>query len=147
MSLSHTRSGLRAAIALIAGLAATTLALAAMSPAQQAIHDGLVTSARGADPAFKEFSIERGRVFFAATHQGGKPATPSCTTCHSADPRKAGSTRAGKPIEPMAASVNPKRFTDAKEVDKWFRRNCTDVLGRECTPLEKGDVMVYLLSL
>lgn len=147
MSIDLHRHGSRIAMALFLALAGSGLALAAMSPAQKAIHDNLAAAARAGDPAFKEFSIERGKTFFAATHQGGKPATPSCTTCHTADPKKAGSTRAGKVIDPMAASVNPRRFTDEKEVDKWYRRNCTDVLGRECTALEKGDVMVYLLSL
>lgn len=140
----HSRS---CAVAGLLALVGSGLALAAMSPAQQAIHDTFANSARGADPAFKAFSVERGKAFFTATHQGGKPATPSCTTCHTADPRKPGSTRAGKPIEPMAGSANPKRFTDEKEVEKWFGRNCGDVLGRACTPLEKGDVMIYLLSL
>jgi hypothetical protein len=31
-------------------------------------------------------------------------------------------------------------------VEKWFRRNCNDVLGRTCTPSEKADVMAYLLK-
>lgn len=147
MSTELRRRAGSLAAALLLALAGSGFALAAMSPAQKAIHDGLAAAARASDPAFKEFSIERGKAFFAATHQGGKPATPSCTTCHTADPRKAGTTRAGKAIDPMAASVNPRRFTDEKEMDKWYRRNCTDVVGRECTALEKGDVMVYLLSL
>jgi len=32
-------------------------------------------------------------------------------------------------------------------VDKWFRRNCKDVLSRECSAAEKADVMAYLISL
>ena len=32
------------------------------------------------------------------------------------------------------------------KVEKWFKRNCNDVLGRVCTPLEKGDVLSYLLT-
>lgn len=139
-----SRSGLAILALALAGAAGT--ALAAMSPAQQAIHDGYATAAKAQDAAFAQFSIERGRTFFLATHTGGKPATPSCTTCHTADPKKVGSTRANKPIDPMAGSINPKRFTDAKEVEKWYLRNCSDVLGRECTVIEKGDVMVYLLS-
>lgn len=123
------------------------VAMAAMSPAQQAIHDGYAAAAKAADPTFAGFSAERGKAFFAANHTGGKPATPSCTTCHTADPKQAGKTRAGKPIEPMAGSVNPKRYTDAKDVEKWYGRNCSDVLGRECTAREKGDVMAYLLAL
>lgn len=147
MTTKLHRHGGSIAVALFLAVAGSGLTFAAMSSAQKAIHDNLASAARAADPAFAAFSIERGKTFFAATHQGGKPATPSCTTCHTADPKKPGSTRAGKAIDPMAASVNPKRFTDEKEMEKWFGRNCADVLGRACTPLEKGDVMVYLLSL
>jgi hypothetical protein len=80
-------------------------------------------------------------------HTGGKTETPSCTTCHTSELKKPGQTRAGKEIAPMAASVNAKRFTDPAEVEKWFKRNCSDVLGRECAATEKSDVLAYLLSL
>jgi hypothetical protein len=53
---------------------------------------------------------------------------------------------AGKSIEPVAVSVSPARYTDPAKVEKWFRRNCTEVLGRECTPLEKGDWLTYVIS-
>jgi hypothetical protein len=78
---------------------------------------------------------------------GGKAATPSCSTCHTSDPRNVGHTRVGKPIQPMAVSRNPNRFTDAAKVEKWFRRNCKSVLGRECTPTEKGNYITYMMSL
>ena len=52
-----------------------------------------------------------------------------------------------KPIAPLAPAFNAKAFTDAAKSDKWFRRNCKDVLSRECSVAEKADVMVYLLSL
>lgn len=93
------------------------------------------------------FSLERGKAFFEAAHTGGKPATPSCTTCHGKDPRVAGQTRTGKVIEPMAASANPERFTDPAFIEKWFSRNCDTVLGRSCTATEKGDVITYLSRL
>ncbi|MEG7525318.1 MAG: DUF1924 domain-containing protein [Chromatiales bacterium] len=54
--------------------------------------------------------------------------------------------RTGKVIEPLAPSVNPKRFTDQRKVEKWFIRNCKWTLGRECSSQEKGDLLVYLLS-
>ncbi len=92
-------------------------------------------------------SAERGRALFTARHSGGKPDTPSCTTCHGTDLRAFGKTRAGKPIEPMALSVNPARLTDSKKAAKWFRRNCKSVLGRECTAAEKADVVAYLMSI
>ena len=92
------------------------------------------------------FSAERGKAFFLARHKGGKPATPSCTTCHTDSPLKAGKTRTGKVIQPMALSKTPDRYSDPEKVEKWFRRNCKSVLGRECTPREKGDFLTYMIS-
>ncbi len=92
------------------------------------------------------FSAKRGKAFFLARHAGGKPATPSCTTCHTDSPLKAGKTRTGKVIQPMAISRTPDRYSDPEKVAKWFRRNCKSVLGRECTPREKGDFLAYMLS-
>lgn len=131
----------------IVAMCSTTAALAAMAPQQKAVYDSYVAAARASEPAFTDFSAERGKSFFQGQHAGGKAETPSCTSCHTTDLTKLGKTRAGKEIAPMAASVNPKRFTDPAEVEKWFRRNCGDVLGRECTNAEKGDVLAYLLSL
>jgi mono/diheme cytochrome c family protein len=135
------------ALGAAAALSIATAALAAMTPAQQALHAQFVTEAKAADPAFAGFSADRGKVFFRDRHTGGKPDTQVCTECHTTDLTKQGKTRAGKDIEPMAASVNPKRYTDKAEVEKWFKRNCNDVLGRECTLAEKGDVLTYLLGL
>jgi hypothetical protein len=50
-------------------------------------------------------------------------------------------------LEPLAPSFNPRAFTDSAKVDKWLRRNCKDVLQRECSAREKADVMAYLTSL
>ena len=47
----------------------------------------------------------------------------------------------------MAPAANPERFTDAAKSAKWFRRNCNDVLGRECTSAEKADVLAWLVTL
>lgn len=113
-------------------------------PARDAILAAFTTEAKKADPAFAGFSAERGQAFWLAKQTGGKPDTPSCTSCHSQDPAAAGETRAGKRIEPMAVSKTPSRFTKVEEVTKWFVRNCNSVLGRECTALEKGDVITYL---
>ena len=56
-------------------------------------------------------------------------------------------TKTGKEIAPLAPATNPQRFADAAKVEKWFNRNCNDVLGRVCTAQEKGDVLAYLMSL
>jgi hypothetical protein len=100
-----------------------------------------------AEAGVSGFSAADGEALFQATHSGGKPDSPSCTSCHTSDPKAMGMTRAGKPIEPMAVSTNPKRFTDPAFVEKWFGRNCNTVLGRDCSAQEKGDVLAYLSAL
>ena len=88
-------------------------------------------------------SASRGDAFFHAQH-----GEWSCATCHTANPRSAGKHKiTGKAIEPLAPSANAKRFTNSAHVEKWFKRNCKDVLGRECSVTEKADVLAYLLSL
>jgi uncharacterized membrane protein len=87
---------------------------------------------------------EKGQDFFNTTH--GKEW--SCSTCHTKQPTAEGqhaSTR--KVISPLAPAANAKRFTDSAKTEKWFRRNCNDVLGRECTFSEKADVLSWLISL
>lgn len=126
---------------LFAAAAFSVSAVAAASP-RQAILDNYAKEAGVAT-----FSPERGKAFFEATHTGGKPDTPSCTTCHGKDPHQSGQTRAGKVIDPMAVSANPERFTDLKTVEKWFTRNCDTVLGRSCTATEKGDFIAYFSTL
>ncbi|MEW6167647.1 MAG: DUF1924 domain-containing protein [Pseudomonadota bacterium] len=107
-----------------------------LAPLQQQAHRD--------DAAFAGFSAARGRAFFAARH-GGKW---SCSSCHTTDPRQGGRHAAtGKVIAALAPSANPKRLRDPAKVEKWFRRNCKDVLERECTAAEKGDVITYLMSL
>jgi mono/diheme cytochrome c family protein len=69
----------------------------------------------------------------------------NCSTCHGSDLKGPGKhVKTGKVIEPMAPSVNSERLTDPKFMEKWFKRNCKWVMGRECTPQEKGDVLTYL---
>lgn len=96
-----------------------------------------------------EFSAERGKdMWFRefASPEGGKPR--SCTTCHTNNARVNGKhAKTGKPIKPMARSINPERLTDVKKIEKWFLRNCKWTLGRECSVQEKGDFLSYLRQL
>jgi len=86
----------------------------------------------------------RGQLFFNSSH--GHEWT--CATCHGAIPTRTGKHAAtGKAITPLAPAFNPKRFTDAAKTEKWFRRNCNDVVGRECTSAEKADLLAWLLTL
>lgn len=115
--------------------------------ARDAILADLAAQAKQADAAFADFSEDRGAAFFRATQPGGDRKTAACTACHTDDPKKPGqNAKTGKPIDPMAVSVNPARFTVKDDVEKWFRRNCKEVLGRECTPLEKGDFITFMAS-
>jgi calcineurin-like phosphoesterase len=94
------------------------------------------------------FDIERGKKYWHTEVKNKDNDILSCGTCHGSDLGKSGKHRTtNKIIEPMAASVNKERFTDEKKMEKWFKRNCNDTWGRECTAQEKGDILKYLLSL
>jgi len=88
--------------------------------------------------------MARGQQFFTTPH--GREW--SCASCHTQRPlaegRHAGT---GKTIAPLAPAANPARFADAAKTEKWFRRNCNDVVGRECSADEKADVREWLASL
>ena len=104
------------------------------------------SAAKAADPTFAGFSAARGKTLHTQTFTGGKPDTPSCTSCHGTDPRAAGRNATGRAIEPVALSAAPTRYTDPAKVEKWFKRNCTEVMGRECSPAEKGDWLSFMFG-
>ena len=120
---------------------------AAVGPGQQAVLDHFAELAKQADSQFSGFSAARGKAFFLARHTTGNVNTPSCSTCHTTNPRNEGQTTVGKTIAPMAVSRTPARFTDLAKVEKWFRRNCDTVIGRKCTLQEKGDFIAFMSSL
>jgi hypothetical protein len=121
-------------------------AAACADPRRDALLADLLAQARQVEPGFTGFSAERGATLYQATHMGGKQGTGSCTACHGKSPQDTGQTRAGKTIDPMAVSKNPARYTDKANVEKWFTRNCQDVLGRACTAREKGDFLTYMMG-
>lgn len=128
-------------VALLAGMSAH-----AASP--QEIQRGYAGDAKKENSQFKDFSTARGEQFYQAklSHSSGKQV--SCATCHTSDPKNSGAhERTRKVIQPLAPSANAERFTDPAKVEKWFKRNCQDVLERACTAQEKGDFIAYLLSL
>jgi len=124
---------------------AALLALAfALAPAHAADTTAASQMQRWSDVSGKPVSAERGRVFFNSRHGGEW----SCASCHGNPPTTSSRhASTGKTIAPLAPAFNPERFTDTAKVDKWFRRNCKDVLSRECTPVEKADVLAWLLQL
>jgi hypothetical protein len=100
---------------------------------------------QGAGP----FSATAGEALWNKTFVDAKTGKErNCATCHSTDLTKQGKhARTGKVIEPMAPSVNPKRYTEVKKIKTWFVRNCKWTLGRECTAQEKGDLLAFLKNL
>jgi len=124
-------------------IAALGLAGAAFAPLAQAATPAELLSgytAQAGSPAVPA----RGQQLFTTRH--GREW--SCSSCHGAVPIQTGKhASTGKSIGAMAPAFNPQRFTDSAKTEKWFRRNCNDVVGRECTPAEKADVLSWLLTL
>lgn len=135
--IPHTR-----AIAVLCALALS--APGAFAGARDEVLARYANEARAAEAGYSGASAANGEQLHRKRFAGGKPDTPACTSCHGDDARAAGRTKAGKAIEPMAVSVSPGRYTDPAKVEKWFRRNCLEVLGRECTPREKADWLAWM---
>jgi len=131
-----------AGLLLAASLGVAALPALAATPAE--ILSGFDDSSRADSARFGGFSAVRGEQFFKSTHGNDW----SCASCHTPSPLAPGKhAKTGKQIAPLAPAANPQRFTDAAKVEKWFKRNCSDVVGRACSAQEKGDVLAYLLSL
>lgn len=85
----------------------------------------------------------RGQQFFNAKH--GKEW--SCASCHDSLPdHETKHIVTGKVIQALSPVRNSARFSDPSKVEKWFKRNCNDVLGRECDAQEKADVLSWLMT-
>ena len=138
------RRPLLVALSMLAPMLLPVLALAG-DPARDALLAGYATQAKAQDATFTAFSPGRGEALFRGTFTGGDPRTTSCTACHTANPRQPGqNAKTGRPIDPVAVSANPARFTDRATVEKHFARDCRSVMGRDCTPLEKGDYIAFM---
>jgi len=124
----------------------TLLLLAAAGTVSAGAVDDLLGrySAAGAGP----FDPVRGATFWQARRPGPDGELRSCDDCHGDDFTRPGRhVRTRKPIDPLAPSVNPQRFTDLAGIEKWFRRNCDWTVGRECSAQEKGDLLAWLRTL
>lgn len=125
-------------------LVAATVLLAAPASADtpESLMRGYAEQARTASTSYAGPSPVAGRLLF---HQ--QPRDWSCATCHTNQPVATGRHAiTGKTIAPLSPVANPERFRDAAKVEKWFKRNCTDTLGRLCTSAEKADLISFLLS-
>lgn len=91
-------------------------------------------------------AAKRGEALFHQrfTHNSKMAA---CASCHTDNPLNAGQHAiTGKAIKPLAVAANGERFTDPAKVEKWFGRNCKEVVGRACTPAEKADFVTYMME-
>ena len=125
----------------------TLLLLTSMSPVfaetPASLVAGYAAEASSAEPGFMP-SVQRGQAFFTK-EWGVSKKMPNCTVCHGKNLRADGKhVVTDKRIAPLSPTANPERFTSSRKVEKWFRRNCTEVVGRECTAAEKADFIQFV---
>ena len=139
----HAHNYIKQGLRLFGAIAMAAVVNVAYAETPQNFLDTFAQEAKTQNPAFKGFSAKAGETFYKNKHGGDW----SCSSCHTDNPAAEGKhTVTGKLIQPLSPNANPARFTDAAKVNKWFKRNCNDVLKRECTPEEKGNLLTYLLS-
>jgi hypothetical protein len=92
------------------------------------------------------FDSTKGETLWTKSYSSNKDSQArSCATCHTENLASIGKhAKTRKPIEPLAPSVNPKRLTDVKTINKWLLRNCKWTMGRECTSEEKGHLLKFI---
>ena len=91
-------------------------------------------------------SAARGAEFYARRFNVSAKMS-ACTSCHTDSPAQPGRHAVtDKAIKPLAPNANAERFSDPAKVEKWFRRNCTEVVGRECSTAEKADFLAFLIG-
>lgn len=128
---------------LFAPLALAFGIVAAETPPQ--ILDGYSAEAARQQPGFEPRAARGGALYTQRFQVSEK--MPACTACHMERPAGGGRHAVtGKDIKPLAPAANTERLTDRARVEKWFRRNCTEVVGRECSAAEKADFLAFLLE-
>ena len=147
------------------------IASAARAETPQQILSVYAAQARVQEPSFGGFSAERGKAFYLEPHKvKGVTGLWSCASCHLKDARYSVLAHQTdipcrtchvindwehpdpkhakkRHIEPFAPSANPKRLSDPRYVETFLRLNCKLLLERECTTLEKGDVIAYMMTI
>jgi hypothetical protein len=122
-------------------LVATTIFAAGCAAAAPTTPSDLLASYQAAGA---QANPARGQALFTTRHG----AEWSCSSCHGAVPATPGRhVVTGKVIRPLAPAADAERFTDSAKTEKWFRRNCNDVLGRDCSTAEKADVLAWLIGI
>lgn len=108
--------------------------------------DQYAAHVKGIDPSYK-LTANAGRAFYVKKYTR-KGKEESCSSCHTDSPANEGKhAESGKPIQPLSPAVNAKRFSNLQHVEENFTKHCQDIIGRDCTPQEKGDYITYLLTI
>ncbi len=124
-------------------LGLTGISARASTPAEQQAQ--WAVAARAHDASFAP-SAARGKALYERPFNRSAEM-PNCVACHTANPNQQGKHAVtGKSIAPLSPTANPDRFADAAKTEKWFKRNCNDVIGRECTAAEKSDFVEFLMK-
>lgn len=124
---------------------ALVIAFAVHAETPKDVIAGYAREAARSQPGFSA-SAERGRDLFVRKWNV-TDRMPNCASCHTERPDNAGShVITAKPIKPLAPAANPERFSSLAKVEKWFRRNCTEVVGRACSAAEKADFVQFLAT-
>lgn len=114
-----------------------------MADTPASLVSGYAAEASKTQPGFIP-SAQRGQEFFTK-EWGVSKKMPDCTVCHGKNLKVDGKhVVTDKRIDPFSPEVNKERFTSLKKVEKWFNRNCTEVVGRECTAGEKADFIQFV---
>ena len=88
---------------------------------------------------------ERGRSFVARSW-GESRSPSSCASCHADQPNKTGRhALTGEPVAALSPTITPQRFSNPAKVEKRFKRDCNEVLGRMCTAAEKADFIKFAM--
>ncbi len=109
----------------------------------QQIGQTYAAEAATSQPAFTP-SAKRGEALFRQRF-AISDKMPTCASCHTDNPLATGQhVVTGKTVRPLAVAANGERFSDPAKVEKWFGRNCKEVIGRACTPAEKADFVAFM---
>jgi cytochrome c peroxidase len=127
----------------IATLGLLLISIAAQAETPQQIRQTYATEAAAQQAGFTP-SAKRGETLFRQRF-ALNDKMPACTSCHTDSPLNAGQHAVtGKSVKALAVAANAERFADPAKVEKWFSRNCKEVVGRACTPAEKADFVAYM---
>ena len=94
-----------------------------------------------------KLSAEAGRAFYLKKVKVGDKEI-ACSSCHTDNPKETGKHMdTEKPIKPLAIRANPERFSNREKTESNFSKHCRDLYEKDCSAQDKGDYLMYLLTL